>query len=102
VGSSLLTRHSGPPSGKQRPWFRKAGGSLTSEEKRIAKSLLQKGWRNQDIQALVNIGRSDTVNSGRITGVKQDPNQEAVSDEEVAFFEIKKRSYDPQTGLNFF
>jgi hypothetical protein len=59
------------------------------------------GWRNQDIQALVNIGRADTVNSGRITGVKQNESQEAASDEEVAFFEIKKRSYDPQTGLNF-
>ena len=37
-----------------------------------------------------------------MTGVKQDENQEAATDDEVAFFEIKKRSYDPQTGLNFF
>lgn len=74
--------------------------SLTAEEKRIAKALLAGGWRNQDIQALVNIGRDATINGGRITGVKQDDAQEAASKEEVDFFQLKKRTYDPQTGLN--
>jgi hypothetical protein len=81
---------------------KKTAAALTDEEKRVAKALLAKNWRNQDIQALVNIGRPATVNSGRITGVKQSKAQEPASDEEVAFFRIKKRSYDPQTGLNFY
>lgn len=74
--------------------------SLTPEEKRVAKALIAKKWRNQDIQALINIGRKATINSGRITGVKKNPDQDAASEEEVAFFLLKKKSYDQQTGLN--
>lgn len=74
--------------------------SLTPEEKRVAKALLEKKWRNQDIQALINIGRKATINSGRITGVKKNAGQVAASEDEVAFFLLKKRSYDQQTGLN--
>jgi hypothetical protein len=74
--------------------------SLTDDEKRVVKALLAKGWRNQDIQALVNTGRKATINSGRITGVKKNANQNLATDDEVAFFQIKKRSYDQQTGLN--
>lgn len=40
---------------------RKAAGTLTKQEKSIVKTLLQKGWRNQDIQALLNIHRKATV-----------------------------------------
>jgi len=79
---------------------RPRGGSLTREEKRVVKALLSKGWRNQDIQALINIERPATINGARITGVKTDARQQSASDEEVAFFERKKRSYDWQTGLN--
>lgn len=61
-------------------------GALTNEEKPIVKALLAKGWRNQDIQALVNIGREATINGARITGVKQDAAIVAASDEEVEFF----------------
>lgn len=74
--------------------------SLTAEEKRVAKALLAKKWRNQDIQALINTGRKATINSGRITGVKKNAEQEIASEDEVAFFLLKKRSYDQQTGLN--
>lgn len=74
--------------------------SLTPEEKRVTKALLAKKWRNQDIQALINVGRKATINSGRITGVKKNAEQESASEEEVAFFLLKKRSYDQQTGLN--
>lgn len=77
-------------------------GALTDEEKPIVKALLAKGWRNQDIQALVNIGREATINSARITGVKQDATIAAASDDEVEFFRIKKSSFDPKTGLNLF
>jgi hypothetical protein len=81
---------------------RKKQGALTGAEKPIVKALLANGWRNQDIQALVNTGREATINSARITGVKQDAAIVAASDEEVAFFQIRKSSYDPKTGLNLF
>lgn len=76
------------------------GGGLTSAEKRIVKALLSEGKRNQDIQALINLGRKSTINSGRITGVKQDASQEAATTEEVAKFLRVKRTYDPITGLS--
>jgi hypothetical protein len=81
---------------------RNKNGALTDEEKPIVKALLAKGWRNQDIQALVNIGREATINSARITETKKDAAIIAASDEEVEFFKIKKNSYDPRTGLNLF
>jgi Protein of unknown function (DUF3644) len=80
---------------------RKREGALTKDEKKIVKTLLNNGRRNQDIQALINIGRAATINSARITEVKKDPKQQAAS-EEVAFFEIKKKSFDATTGLNLF
>jgi len=81
---------------------RKPEGALTKDEKRIVKALLNDGWRNQDIQALVNVGRGATINSARITEVKRDQSQKAASDDEVEFFQIKKLSFDSRTGLNLF
>lgn len=40
---------------------RKKEGALTAHEKQIVKALLDKGRRNQDIQALINIGRPATI-----------------------------------------
>jgi hypothetical protein len=77
-------------------------GGLTDEEKRVVKALLNDQWRNQDIQALINEGRSATVNSARITGVKQNTTVVPADQNEVAFFKLKKKSYDPITGLNLF
>ena len=48
---------------------------LTDLEKRAVKALIAKGWRAQDIHAWINIGRQMTVNFGRISGVKNNPNQ---------------------------
>lgn len=81
---------------------RNRDGALTAAEKPIVKALLAKGWRNQDIQALVNVGREATINSGRITETKNDPTIVAAGDEEVEFFQIRKNSYDQKTGLNLF
>ena len=81
---------------------RKREGSLTKAEKPVVKALLAKGWRNQDIQALVNIGRTATINSARITGVKQDSKIKPADDDDVEFYLIRKRSYDLQTGLNLY
>jgi hypothetical protein len=75
-------------------------GGLTAPEKRVVKKLLEKKWRNQDIQALINLGRKATVNSGRITGVKHDTKQVSSTDAEVERFIRIKHSYDPKTGLN--
>jgi hypothetical protein len=81
---------------------RRPQGALTAEEKHIVKGLLEAGERNQDIQALVNTGRSATINSGRITEVKQDDAIVPASSEELDFYRARKRSFDPQTGLNLY
>ncbi len=81
---------------------KKKEGSLTADEKRIVKALIGRGWRLQDIQALVNHYRQATVNSGRLTEVKQDKHITPATDDQVTFYQIKKRSYDPATGLNLF
>lgn len=81
---------------------RKKEGALTAHEKKIVKALLDKGRRNQDIQALINIGRPATINGARITEVKKNKKQKSASDDEVKFYKIKKQSIDPATGLNLF
>lgn len=81
---------------------RKKEGSLTADEKRIVKALIGRGWRLQDIQALVNHYRPATINSARLTEVKQDKHITPANDEQVAFYQLKKRSFDPATGLNLF
>jgi hypothetical protein len=54
---------------------RRREGALSKDEKKVVKALLGKGWRKQDIQALLNTGRAATVNSARITEVKKDANR---------------------------
>lgn len=82
--------------------IRKKEGALTTHEKMIVKALLNKGRRNQDIQALINLRRTATINSARITEVKQNKRQKVASDDELVFYEVKKQSNDPETGLNLF
>lgn len=79
---------------------RQRDGALTAEEKRAVKALLTEGMRNQDIQDLVNRGRRATINSARITEVKHDDTQEVASEDELELFKIKRKLYDPVTGLN--
>jgi hypothetical protein len=74
--------------------------ALTDEEKRVVKTLLAEGMRNQDIHALINYERSATVNFGRIAGVRKNEKIAPASSEEVAFFRRKKHSFDSVTGLN--
>ena len=64
------------------------------------KALIAEGMRNQDIQDLVNRGRRATINSARITEVKQEAAQEAATEAELELFKIKRKLYDPVTGLN--
>lgn len=81
---------------------RKKAGALTPEEKPIVKALLARKWRNQDIQDLVNRGRKATVNSARITEVKQSDRVKLACDGEVDCFIAKKKAWDSKTGLNLF
>lgn len=81
---------------------RNRDGSLTADEKPVVKALLEQGWRNQDIQALLNVGRKATVNSARITEVKQSGEVVPASDEAVEQFIARKKAFDPRTGLNVF
>jgi hypothetical protein len=81
---------------------RKREGALTKEERRIVKALLARKWRNQDIQDLTNRGRNATVNSARITEVKQNARIKPATDDEVDFFISKKKAWDSKTGLNLF
>ena len=82
--------------------IRRAAGALTDTEKKIVKALLRDNERNQDIQALINIGRIATINSARITEVKQDATISEASADEVDFFKTKQKHYDPLTGLNLY
>jgi hypothetical protein len=81
---------------------RKREGGLTEEEKKVVKALLAEGWRNQDIQALVNSGRTATVNSARITGVKNNPQIEPADADTISFYKKRKQSADSATGLNLY
>src|SRR5215471_502310 len=81
---------------------RKREGRLTTEEEGIVKALLFQGWRNQDIQALVNIGRIATINSTRITEVKQNAAILPAGNDAVEFYKLEKQSFDPRTGLSIF
>jgi hypothetical protein len=80
----------------------KKATTLTDEEKRVVKALLAEGMRNQDIHALINYERSATVNFGRIAGIRKNEKIVPASPEEVAFFQRKKHSFDPITGLNLY
>lgn len=82
--------------------IRKAEGSLTKEERGVVKPLLARGWRNQDIQALLNLNRAATVNSARITEVKGNKKIKQSTEDETDFFIKKKKAFDPQTGLNLY
>lgn len=81
---------------------RKSAGALSDFEKKIVKAFLLRGDRNQDIQALLNIGRRATINSARITEVKQDGSIQPATDDELAFFKNKQKHFDPITGLNLY
>lgn len=73
--------------------------SLTSIEKSVIKALIISGWRNQDIQTLVNTGRPASINFGRISGVKNDKTIIPATKQQVEAFQHKKLLFDHVTGL---
>jgi hypothetical protein len=77
-------------------------GGLNFAEKRIVKYLVEEGWTNQNIQALINLERPATINFGRISGVKDDVSIEPCTQIEFEEYQEFKRSFDLKTGLNPF
>lgn len=73
--------------------------SLTPLEKSVIKALLNDGWRNQDIQALINTGRPASVNFGRISGIKANATIAPATKQQVEAFRHKKLLFDHATGL---
>lgn len=72
---------------------------VTPFEKSIIKALLSDGWRNQDIQTLINTGRGASINFGRISGVKNDITIVPATKDQVKAFQQKKLIFDHVTGL---
>lgn len=81
--------------------IRRPQGALTKVERRIVKSLLAQGWRNQDIQALVNTNRKATINSARITEVKSNARQAAAAEEELEFYLHSEEIIQSYYGFKF-
>jgi hypothetical protein len=73
--------------------------SLTPTEKSVIKALLNEGWRNQDIQALINVGRAASINFGRISTIKSNDTIVPASKSQVEAFRQKKLLFDHVTGL---
>ena len=73
--------------------------ALTPIEKSVVKALLNDGWRNQDVQALINTGRITSINFGRISGVKADGALVPATKQQVEAFRHKKLHFDHVTGL---
>lgn len=73
--------------------------ALTDAEKSVIKALANEGWRNQDIQTLINTGRPASINFGRISGVKANDKIEPASKKQVEAFRRKKLLFDHVTGL---
>lgn len=75
-------------------------GGLTSEEKSLVKGLLQQGYIPQDIVHIVNQGRKQTINLGRISELSKNNEITAATDDEVKRYLKIQSSYDPKTLLN--
>jgi hypothetical protein len=73
--------------------------TLTTLEKSIIKALINNGWRNQDIQVLINTGRPASINFGRISGVKANNTIMPATKQQVETFLHKKLHFDHITGL---
>lgn len=73
--------------------------ALTPAERRLAKKLLSDGETYQDVQQLINTGRSPTINPGRLAGWNA-WGEESASDDDVARFRYEKSLVDLKSGLS--
>lgn len=76
------------------------GNGLTDEKKSLIKKLLQDGYLPQDIIHIVNQGRKQTTNLGRISEISKNDKIVPASDEETKKYLKIQSSYDPKTLLN--
>lgn len=76
------------------------GGGLDAQEKSLVKGLLRLGYIPQDILHIVNQGRKQTSNLGRISEVSKNDDIIPASEEEVKKYIKVQSSYDPKTLLN--
>ena len=79
---------------------RSKAGSLTAEEKKYAKALLNKNYVVQDIAFIINQGRQKTVNQSVIQLLANNKSIKSVSDKKLEDFLKIQSSYDPKTLLN--
>ncbi len=75
-------------------------GSLTDEEKSLAKGLLKKGYRAQDVTYIMNQGRISTVNQARVSEVSDNTKIATAKPEDVEQYLKIQNAYDPLTLLN--
>ncbi|MBO9670385.1 MAG: DUF3644 domain-containing protein [Sphingobium sp.] len=73
--------------------------SLTAPEKRIAKKLLADGGTYQDVQQLINTGRTPTINPGRLAG-SANWEIEPATEDDVARYRYEKSLVDLKSGLS--
>lgn len=76
-----------------------SSATLTPAEKSVIKALLNSGWRGQDVQTLINTGRTASVNSGRISAIKANAAIVPATKQQVEAFRQKKLLFDHVTGL---
>ncbi len=80
--------------------YKSRQGALTEIEKSIVKYLIDKGDRNQDIQAYINKNRAGTINGARVSGVRHNKNVKPATQKEFDNYDRIKSSFDSVTGLN--
>ena len=73
--------------------------ALSAIEKSVIKALLNDGWRNQDVQTLINSGRAASINFARISGIKKSQTISPATPQRVEAFRYKKLLFDHVTGL---
>ena len=74
--------------------------SLTDQEKRVIKILFNKGYSKKEIQRFFESNRQIVIDKTQLVAIRNDKNLQATDNDELEYFQIVQRSYDPQTGLN--
>ena len=76
--------------------------NLTDQEKRVIKALFNKGYSKKDIQRFFESIRQIVIDKKQLLAVRNDKILQAANNDELEYYQIVQRSYDPQTGLNYY
>ena len=79
---------------------RSHNSSLTDQEKRVVKALLNKGYSKKEIQRFFGSNCQIVIDKMQLLAIRNDKNLQATDNDELEYFQIVQRSYDPQTALN--